>query len=58
MDNGILVANNDERSWCDAMVKLASDDALRERMARRAVVDVSDNRLLSNTFNQWKNIFE
>lgn len=58
MDNGILIANNDEDAWCEAMVELASDNALRAKMARKAVEDVSANRLLSNNFDQWRRVFE
>lgn len=58
MDNGILIANNDEDAWCEAIVELASDDALRAKMARKAVEDVSANRLLSNNFDQWRRVFE
>ena len=57
-ENGILVPENSKDAWTEALVSLASNHQLVQRISSQCRTDVTANRLLSQHFGEWKSIIE
>lgn len=57
-ENGILIPGNSKDAWAEALVSLASDHQLAQRISNQCRTDVTANRLLSQHFGEWKSIIE
>lgn len=57
-ENGILVPENSQEMWVEALVSLATDSQLAQRLSGRCHADVINRYLLSRHFGEWKTIIE
>ena len=57
-ENGILVPENSQEMWIEALVSLATDSQLAQRLSDRCHADVINRYLLSRHFDEWKTIIE
>lgn len=57
-ENGILVPENSQEMWIEALVSLATDSQLAQRLSGRCHADVINRYLLSRHFDEWKTIIE
>lgn len=56
--NGFLIHGNSVEAWTEALVSLACDDALAQRISEQCYVDLTEGLLLSQHFRDWKDVIE
>lgn len=56
--NGILVSNNDISIWKGAMIELATNVNIRQKLSVACKEDVTHKLLLSNHQSEWRNVIE
>lgn len=56
--NGLLIPENSEEKWVEALVSLATDSQFVQQLSARCYADIVNNHLLSRHFDEWKSIIE
>lgn len=55
---GVLIPNNNERLWEEALIDFATNETKAKEIAMNAYNDILENHMLQSHFNQWVQVIE